>query len=146
MKYHKLGAKNYGIFTCICVFFLLAGVGIVNIIASQSVPPLYWDVVNEKQTAVSFFLQKMMGSSDFNRLLAMNEGIYGASLKKEVFQDTLKRESAIRELETILHINPKARDVLVALSTLYEQERNYPKAQEYFRKAIEIDPQIQSLK
>ncbi|PIS15476.1 hypothetical protein COT62_03425, partial [Candidatus Roizmanbacteria bacterium CG09_land_8_20_14_0_10_41_9] len=47
---------------------------------------------------------------------------------------------------TILHINPKARDVLITLSTLYEQERNHAKAQEYLQKAIEIDPQIQSLK
>ena len=142
MKYHQLGTKNYGIITRIFVFFLLLGVGIVNIISSQSIPSLYWDVVNEKPTAVSFFLQKMMGSPDFNRLFTMNENIYGPSLKGKVFQETLKREMAIRELEAILLINPKARDVLVALSTLYEQEGNYPRAQDYLQKAKEIDPQV----
>ena len=121
----------------IVVFFL-----IFNLIYSQKVPSLYFQLAKDDKKAVVNFLNKIQTLPAFSAFLAMNKNIYGSSLELDVFASDNKRQQVINEYELLLEKNPKSRDLLYSLYILYLQDGNNIIAQEYLKKAKEIDPSI----
>jgi tetratricopeptide (TPR) repeat protein len=126
-----------GAFFCLLSVFLL-----VNMFASQFISPLYFQLVKEDKKAVVNFLNKIKNLPVFSSFLETNKNIYGGSLQQEVFAESLKRKQKIAGLEILLQRNPKSRDLLYNLHLLYNEEGDKIKAEEYLRKAKEIDPSI----
>lgn len=121
----------------ISLFVFLA----TNIIFSQNINDVYFDIVKGNEKSVISFLKQSKTLSDFNKLLNINTKIYGDSLKDSVFNDDLKRKQRIYDLEQLLQKYPISRDILTNLAILYSQEGNEKKAKEYIQKAQEIDPE-----
>ena len=53
-----------------------------------------------------------------------------------------KRKETMAEFESLLQKNPKSRDLLYNLYLLYNEDGNKIKAEEYLKKAKEIDPTV----
>ena len=121
----------------ISLFVFLA----VNIIYSQNINNIYFDIVRGNKKSVISFLKQSKTLSDFNTLLNINTKIYGDSIKNSVFYDDLKRKQRIYDLEQLLQKYPISRDILTNLAILYSQEGNEKKVNEYIQKAQEIDPE-----
>ena len=121
----------------ISLFVFLA----VNIIYSQNINDIYFDIVGGNEKSVISFLKQSKTLSDFNTLLNINTKIYGDSIKNSVFYDDLKRKQRIYDLEQLLQKYPISRDILTNLAILYSQEGNEKKVNEYIQKAQEIDPE-----
>ena len=121
----------------ISLFVFLA----VNIIYSQNINDIYFDIVRGNKKSVISFLKQSKTLSDFNTLLNINTKIYGDSIKNSVFYDDLKRKQRIYDLEQLLQKYPISRDILTNLAILYSQEGNEKKVNEYIQKAQEIDPE-----
>lgn len=120
------------------LFFLL----VFNLLLSQLVSPLYFYLMKENRRAAVIFLKKIKDLPQFNYFFAINEKLWGSSLKNEIFAQEKKRKQQIDFLRSLLPKNQKARDVLFNLSTLYRQEKNYSKADQYLKKARGVDPDI----
>ena len=125
-------------------FFLLIFLYIsANIFYSQNISPLYFQLAKENRDGVVDFLSKIKSLPVFETFLVMNTNVYGYSLEKEVFAESLKRKQSIDEHEILLQKNPESRDVLYNLYILYLEESNQTKAMEYLKKAKGIDPSIE---
>ena len=74
--------------------------------------------------------------------MEMNKNIYGKTIEKEIFQQENDKNLMINYLEQQLIINPKARDILYSLYKLYLVEGNNSRAENYLRRAREVDPAI----
>lgn len=125
------------------VWLILGFLVIVNIYYSQNLDPLFFKLANAgKKDSALAFLKKIKHTTEFDKQMKVFEQIYGASFKEDFFADTVRRKDEINKLTAILSKNQKARDVLVKLSILYNEEENLQKAKEYYQKAKEIDPKI----
>lgn len=115
---------------------------LANVLSSQLISPLYFQLVKEDKKAVALFLNKIKNLAIFPPLFEMNKKIYGNSLEQEVFSEDNKRKEAIAEHESLLQKNPKSRDALYNLYLLYYEDGNETKAEEYLNRAKEVDPLI----
>ncbi|NCP17529.1 hypothetical protein GW853_03210 [Candidatus Kuenenbacteria bacterium] len=70
--------------------------------------------------------------------------IYGDEIEKQVFAEKYQRQQQISTLEVLLQKNPQARDVLYTLYQLYLADGKTNNAQEYLKKAQQIDPMIKN--
>ncbi|MFA6017005.1 MAG: hypothetical protein WC744_02875 [Patescibacteria group bacterium] len=115
---------------------------IINLIYSQLISPIYYGftINNEKVTVA--FLQKIKPLPEYQRILEMNNNVYGQTIKDEIFSQENQKKEMINNLEQQLTINPRARDVLYSLYQLYLSEGDKNRASDYLRKAREIDPDI----
>lgn len=120
----------------LCIFLA------ANIIFSQNINDIYFDIIRGNKKSVISFLKQSKTLSEFNKLLNINTQIYGESIKDSVFYDDLKRKQRIYDLEQLLQKYPISRDILTNLAILYSQEGNEKKAKEYIQKAQEIDPEV----
>lgn len=121
------------------MFFLF-----LNILSSQTVSPLYFNFIDEKKAAAVSFLIKIKQLREFSALFSEYKNIYGPSLENEVFAEDRKRREDIQRLESLLEKNPKSRDILYSLYVLYKEDNNDKKAQEYLKRAKDIDPMIKN--
>ena len=117
---------------------------VFNLIYSQLISPLYFQLAKEDKTAVTDFLSKIKNLPVFSSFLEINKNIYGNSLEAEVFAESVKRKQSIKEYESYLQKNPASRDVLYNLYLLYQDNNNQIKAKEYLNKTKELDPLIQN--
>jgi len=115
---------------------------LANVLSSQLISPLYFQLVKEDKKAVARFLNKIKDLAMFPSFLEMNKIIYGNSLEQEVFSEDNKRKEAIAEHESLLQKNPKSRDALCNLYLLYYEDGNETKAEEYLNRAKEVDPSL----
>lgn len=120
----------------LCIFLA------ANIIFSQNINDIYFDIIRGNKKSVISFLKQSKTLSEFNKLLNINTQIYGDSIKDSVFYDDLKRKQRIYDLEQLLQKYPISRDILTNLAILYSQEGNEKKAKEYIQRAQEIDPEV----
>ena len=72
----------------------------------------------------------------------MNDNIFGQTIKTAVYAEKVKKRSMINKLERELVINPKARDILYSLYQLYLAEGDKNQANNYLKRAKEVDPSI----
>ncbi|MEO6508702.1 MAG: hypothetical protein ABIO02_02005 [Patescibacteria group bacterium] len=127
--------------TLFIIGFLLYIFVSLNIVASQqSVAPLYFSFVAEDRDAVEQTLHNTQSLEEFPDVLEMQRNIYGESIYDGIFKENKERLDSIQNLEQILQQNPKAREVLYALSVLYKEGNQPIKSQQYLQKAQEIDP------
>ena len=115
---------------------------IINLIYSQIISPIYFQLVNNNKAATINFLEKIKKFPEFDKILEMNKNIFGKTIEKEVFKQENEKKLLINNLEQQLAVNPKAREVLYSLYQLYSAEGDNNKAEEYLRKAKEVDPTI----
>lgn len=111
-----------------------------NIAASQTMPSLYYDFVNDGREMAYKLLQKIKRLPEYNEVLATQKILYGNDLEAEVEAPHIKRKEMIAKLESALKKGQKGRDILYALYLLHSEEGNYDKAQDYLKQAQEIDP------
>jgi len=121
------------------IFFLFL---LTNISYSQNISPLYWKLVNDEKQAVIDYLKKIKPLPFFKTELKKFAAIFGRQIVNEVFFEDEQRKIKIKKLEAVLQKNPKSRDVLYALSKLYQEDGNERLAKEYFKKAKEVDPNL----
>ena len=135
---HKIIKQYLKIYLCVLVFLIL----ILNIISSQSISFIYFKFVNNDKPLTIAFLQKIKTLPEYEKILEMNNDIYGQTIKAEIFKQENAKKSLINNLEQQLTINPKARDVLYSLYQLNLAEGNTTKANNYLRQAKAVDPNI----
>ena len=125
------------------VFFVVVFIFLTsNLISSQTVSPIYFQIVNNDKKAVIGFLEKIKTFPEFQKILEMNKNIYGKTVEEETFRQENDKKIMINNLEQKLLINPRARDVLYGLYQLYSSEGNTKMAEKYLEQAREIDPAI----
>ncbi len=146
MKHATLKQLKYSLLTSSKVlFFLLIFFYIfLNILFSQLISPLYFQLVKEDKKAVINFLQKIKNSAYFSPFLDKSKNIYGTQIEQEVFAEDNKRKETIAKFESFLQKNPKSRDLLYNLYLLYNEAGNKTKAEDYLERAKEIDPLIEN--
>ena len=130
---------TYHIIKTFAIIFLFSFL-IFNLVLSQLISPLYFQLVKEDKKTVASFLNKIKNLTIFPSFLEMNKKIYGNSLEQDVFAEDNKRKETIAEFESLLQKNPQSRDILYNLYLLYNEDGNKTKAAEYLMKAKEIDP------
>ncbi|MEK7633967.1 MAG: hypothetical protein AAB437_03945 [Patescibacteria group bacterium] len=115
---------------------------IINIISSQLISRIYFQLVNSNKSSTVTFLQKIKDFPEFGKILEMNKNIYGKTIEKEAFQQENEKKLLINNLEQKLLINPKARDILYGLYQLYSAEGDSNRASDYLKRAKEVDPSL----
>ena len=115
---------------------------ILNLVFSQTISPLYFQLVTENKKATLSFLEKIKQLPFFERELKNAEKVYGQGVYDEVFKSERERKLKIKNLEQALEKNSLSRDVLYSLYLLYKDHGDESKAQEYFNRAKTIDPNI----
>ena len=119
------------------LFFLVS-----NIIFSQTISPLFSQVVNGDKKAVIEYLKKIKSQSEFKKELEYYKNTYGVEIERQVFEEDRKREEKIKEYKLVLQKNSKSRDVLYGLYLLYQSKGDNRQAQGYLEMAKEVDPTI----
>jgi len=123
-------------------FILIFAFLFLNFVFSQLISPLYLRFVNNDKKATISFLQKIKTLSEYQKILEMNDSIYGQTIREEIFQQENKKKVMTNNLEQQLTINPKARDILYSLYKLYLADGNKKLADDYLRQAKEVDPNL----
>ena len=128
------------------IFVFITGlifmVVIFNVFVSQTVPPLYFRFVEESTISTIYYLNHIKTLPIFSSELIKYKNRYGGWVEKEIFKIEEQRNKEIATLEEVLIKNPKSRDILSQLFILYDEKGDKIKAQEYLRRAKEIDPSI----
>ncbi len=114
----------------------------LNLISSQFISPIYFQFINNNKTSAVSFLQKINSLPEYKRILEMNSNIYGPTIKEQIFAKNNVKKEMINNLEQKLMINPKSRDILYGLYQLYLEEGDKNRANDYLRRAKEVDPTI----
>jgi len=135
----KNTVQKSNIFDILLVSFIFT-ILFLNLISSQFISPIYFGLVNNDKIATISFLQKIKSLPEYQKNLEMNNNIYGKTVKEEIFRQENKRKELIKNLEQQLIINPKARDILYSLYQLYLSEGDKNRANDYLRRAREVDP------
>lgn len=111
-----------------------------NIVYSQNISSLYPSFADEDKMSSVLFLKTIRFLPDFNSLLSRYKSIFDKSIVGLVYEDEWQRKVQIEKLNQALEKNPKAKEVLSALSKLYKKDGNELKAEEFFKKTKAIDP------
>ena len=113
-----------------------------NIYFSQNISPLFLKVINPDYQSAIAFLKKIKKTPYFSQELSKFKKIYGEKIVEEVFRDEIELDKKIKKYESLLKINSNNPDLLYNLYLLYKKKGNEKLAQEYLKKAREIDPWI----
>jgi|SRR3990170_1524097 len=132
---------TYSLLKILAIIFFFSFL-VLNLTLSQYISPLYFQLMKEDKNAAIRFLSKIKNLPYFLPLLEVNKNIYDNSLEQEVFAEDIKRKKIISQFESSLQKNPKSRDILYNLYLLHNEDGNKIMAQEYLRRAKEIDPSI----
>ena len=139
----KIAIQRLKIFE-FCFVILLFTFCFLNLTYSQIISPIYFQFVNNNKDSAVSFLQKIKDLPDYQKILEMNNDIYGPTVKEEIYAQENKKKEMINNLEQKLLINPRARDVLYSLYQLYLGEGDKNLANDYLRRAREVDPDIRN--
>ncbi len=112
-----------------------------NILFSQRIPELYFQIVNGDSTAYVEFLKQGREANFFQLLSPEIRNIF-ASHEKEIYADERQRRALIQKLKILQKQNPKSRDILYSLYLLYDKSGDENLAQQYLQQAKEIDPAV----
>ncbi|MBI4974083.1 hypothetical protein HZC27_05745 [Candidatus Roizmanbacteria bacterium] len=126
----------YGVFIVFFVFIM------INLVASQNISPLYFQMINDEKRAAATYLTDIRKLPLFSSELLRYKNNYGQEVEREVFKIEEARRKNITKLERALKDNPSSRDLLYNLSILYREAGDDIKAGEYLKLAKEIDPNI----
>lgn len=115
---------------------------LINIVSSQTVPALYFSLINEDRAAIATYLTDIRKLPFFSSELMRYKNKYGAGIEKEVFKIEEERRKNITKLEEALKNNSSSRDLLFNLSALYSEAGDMARAGEYLERAKEVDPTV----
>ncbi len=115
---------------------------LLNIIASQTISPIYFGLAQGGKQSAGEFLKNIQTAPEFPDELTNLTSQFGPEMRQVVFADERKRKVEINRLEDLLRHNPYARDVLYDLSILYQQSGDRQKAADYMKRSKEVDPDI----
>lgn len=141
MKQQEKIVKKSKVFKYLFVILLFAFF-FLNLIFSQFISPLYFQLINNDKNSTITFIQKIKNLPEYQNILKMNNNIYGSTVKETIFSEENRKKEMINNLEQQLTINPKGRDVLYSLYQLYLAEGERNQANDYLRRAKEVDPAI----
>lgn len=119
------------------LFFFL----IINILFSQRFPTLYFELLSNQSEAMINFLKQGKDVPKFGVLSPEIEQQF-ALHEEEIYKDERQRNVLIQKLEALLVQNPQSRDSLYSLYLLYDKKGDIVRAQEYLKKAKQIDPGV----
>lgn len=140
MFYNTSMPKRFPVYIGFMAAVLLV---VLNIFTTQNVSPLFSGLVFENQkSAVIGFLRTIKNQPYFKSQLSYFKAVYGEEIESAVFSDTSRRVQLIKQYESLLTHNPKSRNLLIALTTLYLDENNFKKARQYYQKAKSVDPDV----
>lgn len=119
------------------LFFIL----VANVLASQRIPELFFQITNDNEQAYITFLKQGRTTSSF-RVLSPEILQNFARHEDEIYADERQRRELIQKLEVLLDKNPKSRDILYSLYLLYDKDEKHDVAQMYLQEAQKIDPSL----
>lgn len=139
-KDHLKYQKNHAL-PLFLMFFLMIFLGL-NIFSSQNLSPIFFGIVNNDKNKTIDFLRNIRKLPEFDKQLKYFGSIYGTSINSEVFEEELKRDHEIKQLEQVLKKSYQSRDVIYRLYELYLEKGDKTKAEKYLKLAKKIDPNI----
>ena len=89
----------------------------LNILSSQSISPLYFDLVKRDSQAAVSFLQQIKRLPDFGYY----KNLFDSDIQTQFMVEEVRKNAEIQRLEGLLVKNPYSRDLLYKLSLIYEQ-------------------------
>ena len=119
-----------------------------NIIFSQNVSPIYYNLSNSNLSKQNLynqafnFLLSIRDLPEFNEFLPRFEAVFGDVLKDDIKKEDEKNLNYFKNLEYVIDKNSKSRDALLKLYIYYIQKGEPNKALQYLNKAKEVDPSI----
>lgn len=137
--HHKKVFRAAGIYT---FYIALALFLFFNIFLSQSISPLYFQMMNDDKKAFVYYLQSIQNLPQFSSELFRLKNTYGNELQNDVYGKEIDEKRMIQKYEQILDKNKYSRDILYSLFFLYDQIGDKKIAQEYLERAKTVDPLI----
>lgn len=114
---------------------------VINIVGSQYVPSIFYDLINGKREALVEIFMRAKNVSQFHILLPEVEQTFSKH-SKEVYKESSDRKAQIHSLMTILELNSESPEILYSLHLLYQAEKDIERADMYLQRARMFDPQI----
>jgi len=121
----------------IVFFFLLA-----NIVASQTISPLYFRLVRGDKNAAVTYLHTIQHDPSYPQALAAYRERFGQDVDMSILAQNKSQDDTINKLEQLLRDFPNNRDILYSLYQLYSEKRDTSRASDYLRQAQAIDPTV----
>lgn len=125
------------------VVSILTVLTLISIGAGQLFTPQFFSEIGQQQSAALPFLRAAVTLGDKHLM----KEIFPDSLMKQypvVLDSYIQEDDLVKRLEKVESHAPASRDVLGALSVLYERSGNSSKANEYQNKVKALDPTYRS--
>jgi len=128
------------------IFISVSAFLLLNMIFPQMVNPAYFQIMNDNENSAIYYLQSIQHLPQFSSDYLRFKNIYGERLENTMLADKNAQIKMMQQFEQILVKNPYSRDILYSLFLIYERLGNKNIAQEYLRRAKEIDPSLEMIK
>ncbi len=122
------------------LFFFL----VLNILFSQDVPYLYFQLTQDNESALTDFMKKAKEIPTFRGMLPEIKQAF-AEREPAIYAEERARLALIGQLEEALEKSPKSPEILYSLYLLYERGGYVEQANQYFERARRIDPMLRSV-
>lgn len=135
--FSKLATKKNSYFllfiTCVIVVSL-------NLISSQSYPTLMYDLLQGREHSLVLYIKKIWGTPLYRQEMRALQEENRESVLHQMKIEEDERNKMFKSLEKVIEKYPYAPEPYYNLSLLYKNQGNTTKADEYLRKAQQIDP------
>ncbi|MBP7967748.1 hypothetical protein KAZ66_05785 [Candidatus Woesebacteria bacterium] len=129
---HIVVVTGYGL-----LFFFL----ILNVVFSQDIPSLYFQLTQDNSNALTDFMKQAKEVPAFRNLLPEIKQAF-SEREPAIYAEERARLSLITKLETALKKNPQSSEILYSLYLLYDRGGYVEQANQYLERARSIDPQL----
>ena len=129
---HIAKATLYGL-----LFFFL----ILNVVFSQDIPALYFQLTQDNSNALTEFMKQAKEIPTFRAMLPEIKQAF-AEREPAIYAEERARLDMIAKLEEALKQNPNSSEILYSLYLLYDRGGYVEKANVYLQRARSIDPQL----
>ncbi len=129
---HIAAATGYGV-----LFFFL----ILNVIFSQDVPLLYFQLTQDNDSALTEFMKQAKEIPSFRSMLPEIKQAF-AEREPAIYAEERTRLEMIGKLEEALKLNENSSEILYSLYLLYDRGGYVEQASAYLERAQRIDPQL----
>lgn len=119
------------------IFFFL----ILNIIFSQDIPLLYFQLTQDNGNALTEFMKQAKEIPAFRTILPEIKQAF-SEREPSIYAEERARLAMIVKLEDALKQNPKSSEILYSLYLLYDRGGYVEQATIYLERARSIDPQL----
>ncbi|MBI3366673.1 hypothetical protein HY041_03540 [Candidatus Roizmanbacteria bacterium] len=113
-----------------------------NILLSQLVSPLYYQMMNENEKATVSYIQSLHNLPLFSSEFLKFKRVFGKGFENDIFAHELQQEMMIKNFEQILDKSPYSKDILYRLYLLYSKKGDKIQAGKYLKQAKELDPNL----